>query len=594
MDEPRRRGGKPGLVRRALAFVGPHRSKSLFILGLAVGGAVLGAIEPLLLKYIFDNLTASTALRALAFGIAGLLAIAVLREVFGAVSNWLTWRVRLSVHYDLLEATVGRLHSLPVAWHRAETVGATMTRLDRGIAGFVGALTEITTNVLPAVAYLGVAVWVMASLDVRLTLVVLAFAPVPALIGARAAREQSARERRLLDGWSRIYSRFNEVLSGIVTVKSYTMEEVEKRRFLGGVHDANRVVARGVGIDSTVGAVRNLVAVLARLAAIAVGGVLVASGQITVGTVVAFLGYVGGLFGPVQGLTNIYQTLRRAAVSLEIVFSILDTEDDLGDAPDALSVPPLAGHIRFDDVGFAYRAGEPVLHDVDIDVRPGEVVAIVGPSGGGKSTMMALLQRLYDPTRGVVRVDGWDIRRLKQRDLRRQIGVVLQDALLFSDTVRGNIAYGRPGATHAEIEAAARAANAHDFIMRLPAGYDTLVGERGGTLSMGERQRIAIARAILKNPPILILDEATSALDAESEALVQDALERLIRGRTAFIIAHRLATVVGADRILVLRNGRIEETGTHAQLMRRGGYYAGLVERQTRGLVAATADTTAG
>ena len=587
MPEPRSRGDWASQARRALAFVRPYRSSSLVILGLAMAGAVLGAIEPLLLMYIIDSLTGGGATRALAMGLIGMLGIATAREAVAALTNWLTWRVRLNVQFFLLEATVGRLQSLPISYHRAESVGATMTRLDRGISGFVGALTEVTTNVLPAVAYLGVAVFVMLRLDWRLTLLVLAFAPLPALIGAWAANEQSARERKLIDGWSRIYSRFNEVLSGIVTVKSYTMEEEEKRRFLADVDSANAVVARGVGLDSVVGSGRNMVAVLARLTAIAFGGLLVIRGEITLGTVLAFLGYVGGLFGPVQGLTNVYQTLRRAAVSLDIVFSILDTRDDLGDAPDARPVPPLAGHVHFDRVSFGYTPAQRVLRDVDLKVQSGEVVAIVGPSGGGKSTLMALLQRLYDPTAGTVRVDGMDIRTLRQRGLRQQIGVVLQDALLFNDTIRNNIAYGRPGASDADVEACARAANAHEFITRMESGYDTMVGERGGNLSMGERQRVAIARALLKNPPILILDEATSALDAESESLVQEALSRLIRGRTTFVVAHRLATVVDADRILVLRNGVIEETGSHPELMDAGGYYASLVRRQTRGLVAA-------
>ena len=587
MPEPRDRGHWASQAQRALAFVRPYRLSSLFILGLAVAGAILGAVEPLLLKYIFDSLSTDGAVRALAIGLAGMLGIAATREAVGALTNWLTWRVRLNVQYSLLEATVGRLQSLPISYHRAESVGGTMTRLDRGISGFVSALTEVTTNVLPAVAYLIVAIVVMVQLDWRLTLVVLAFAPLPALIGAWAANEQSTRERKLIEGWSRIYSRFNEVLSGIVTVKSYTMEEEEKRRFLRDVSGANGIVARGVGLDSVIGSGRNMVAVLARLTAIAVGGLLVVRGEITLGTVLAFLGYVGGLFGPVQGLTNIYQTLRRAAVSLDIVFSILDTKDDVGDMPDARAVPPLAGRVHFDNVSFGYTSGRRILRDIDLKVDSGEVVAIVGPSGGGKSTLMALLQRLYDPTHGVVRVDGIDIRTLRQRWLRQQIGVVLQDALLFNDTVRNNIAYGRPGASDAEIEECARAANAHEFVTRLENGYDTLVGERGGNLSMGERQRIAIARALLKNPPILILDEATSALDAESESLVQEALGRLIRGRTTFVVAHRLATVVDADRILVLRDGGIEEVGSHSQLMNADGYYASLVRRQTRGLVAA-------
>jgi ATP-binding cassette, subfamily B, bacterial len=352
------------------------------------------------------------------------------------------------------------------------------------------------------------------------------------------------------------------------------------------VNMANRVVIRGVGVDTGFGAVTNMVITAARIAAIAFGGVLVLRGDVTVGTVVAFIGYVGGLFGPVQGLSGIYQTLHRASVSLDEIFAMLDVREHVPDHPDAQEITTVRGVVAFENVSFSYEeSAQSLLQGIDLTVCPGETLAIVGPSGSGKTTLMALLMRLHDPVGGVVRLDGTDLRLLKQDSLRRQIGVVLQDPLLFNDTVRSNIAYGRPEASAAEIEAAARAANAHDFITQLPQGYDTYVGERGDRLSVGERQRIAIARALIKNPPIVILDEATSSLDAESEAFVQDALDCLLKDRTSFVIAHRLSTVVHADRIIVLKEGRIAESGTHRALMRSGGYYAGLVERQTRGLI---------
>jgi ATP-binding cassette subfamily B protein len=576
-----------GHLRRGLTYIRPFRFSVFAILGLVLLNGGITALEPLVLKHIFDSLGSEGSVRAVVTGVALLLVAGVVREGLGAMSNWLTWRTRIGVHFSLMEQVVGRLHRLPLSFHREEGVGATLTRLERGIQGFVSAVHEMAFNVIPAAAYLLISITIMVKLDWRLAVLALAFAPLPVLIARKAAPVQVAREKTLMDRWAKIYSRFNEVLSGIVTVKSFAMEECEKQRFLTEVREANGVVTRGVGQDSVVTASQNGVVLLARVAAIAFGGMLALKGEVTVGTLVAFLGYVGGLFGPVQGLSGVYRTLRTGSVAMDQVFGILDAQDHLGDAPDAKEVTQIHGEVSFEDVHFTYagNADKPLLRGIDLHVRPGENIALVGPSGAGKSTLMALLCRFYDPTLGTIRIDGQDIRGLKQMSLRRNIGVVLQDALLFNESVRNNIAYGRPDAPMDDIIAAAKAAHAHDFIMRLPQGYDTVVGERGSRLSMGERQRVAIARSLLKDPPILILDEPTSALDAESEALVQEALGRLMKGRTTFAIAHRLSTVVDADRILVLKSGHIVEEGNHAQLMARNGYYASLVRRQTRGLL---------
>jgi ATP-binding cassette subfamily B protein len=577
---------RPNRLHQAVRFAFPQRHAIAIIIALTLTAAGLSAIEPLILKGIFDELTAGQHLRVLVLSILALAGFALLRELMEGIANWLTWRTRVGVQYALLEATIGKLHKMPLRMQRSEGIGAIMTRLDRSIQGFTGAVSLILFNVLPAVIFLVIALVIMIRLDWRLAMMVLVFAPMPALIALRAGPEQTRRERTLLDRWAGIYSRFNEVLSGIVVVRSFAMEDAEKARFLREVSTANEVVIRGVATDSGYGAASDLSIAVARLWTIGFGTYLVVQGEVTVGTVIAFLGYVGGLFGPVQGLSSVYSSIRKAAVSLDEIFGILNVQEHLGDSEHATDIVNVKGEVRFHDVHFRYEEdGRPLLNGIWLEAKPGQMVAIVGPSGSGKTTLMALLMRFYDPVSGRITIDGQDLRTIKQSSLRRKIGVVLQDPLLFNDTICANIAYGRPEASREEIEAAAKAAHADVFIDRMADGYDTFVGERGSLLSAGERQRITIARALLKNPPILILDEATSSLDAESEEAVQKAIETLLRGRTTFVIAHRLATVVNADVIVVLKEGYVIERGSHRQLMRAGGYYASLVRRQSQGLI---------
>ena len=571
-------------IRHARAFLAPHRVRLSSILATGLFASLLGACEPLIYKVVFDAFGAGDVGRAGA-SLGALVVLLLAREAGMSVLDWMVWRVRIAINFDMLAQTIDRLHSLPLSHHREENVGAVMTKIERGISGVLGAFSDVAFQLVPSFVYLLASAVFMWRLEWRLALVVIAFAPIPAIVGARASKEQMARERELMGRWTRLFARLNEMLAGIAVVKSFVREEEEKRRFLGGVAEANATVVRGVGTDAKTAACKQTAMALARVAAIAAGGVLVLRHEITLGTLVAFLGYIGGVFQPVHALTGVYQTLRKGIVSMDVVASLLDAEDTVGDRPHARDVGRVMGHVQFDDVEFEYRPGVGVLRGIDLDVRVGETVALVGASGAGKSTLLALLQRLYEPTRGRIVVDGIDIRDLKQKSLRRQIGVVLQEGVLFDDSIRDNIRFGRPDATDEDVEAAARSANADEFIRRLPNGYETKVGERGCKLSGGERQRIAIARALLKDAPILLLDEATSALDARSEDAVRDALQRLRRGRTTFVVAHRLSTVTEADRIVVLDGGRIVETGTHERLMRAGGPYAALVASQTRSLV---------
>ena len=585
---PQLRGFR-AMVAHALPWLHGFGGPIAKVVALALLLAALSAAAPLAVMHLVDSLGELAAGRGAPgrgagraiFWALALVAAAELGQVWlGRLLEGRSCRVRLDLDFALRQRVTARLHQLPLAWHQQHTVGGTVSRVNTSINGFVAAVGELAFKALPAVAYLVLALLALLQLDWRLALAVCAFAPLPALIGMRAAPEQTRRDRALLDHWTATFGRWSEVLGGLRTVKGFAMEQAEERRFLDAVAAGNARAIRGARRDARTAALQGLSAAAARLSVAGLGAWLVLQGHGTVGTLVAALQYVGGLFGPIQGLTNVYATVRRARVSLESVSEILDAPDPLADAPDARELVVTRGAVAFENVSFDYGDGRPVLRGLDLAVVPGETVALVGPSGCGKTTLVSLLERLHAPTGGRIVVDGMDLRDCTGQSLRRQVGTVMQDVHLFHDTLLANITYGRPGATREQAEAAARAANAHEFIARLPQGYDTLVGERGAGLSGGQKQRIAIARALLKDPPILVLDEATSALDNESEALVQAALQRLTRGRTTLVVAHRLSTVVDADRIVVLREGQVEAIGSHAELLAQGGWYARMFARR--------------
>jgi ATP-binding cassette subfamily B protein len=571
------------LARKTVPFLAPCGLSIIVVAVLTAAFSSAEALEPLLMKMLFDSFIQESVMRDFTMAAVGLVLLSVGNQALGGFLNWLTWRVRINVQFNIQKALVDRLFSLPISFFRKRSVGAIVLQMNRSVDGYMGGFSEVTTKILPNILYLSISLVSMFVLNRHLFLLALAFAPLPTLIGIWAAKEQQEREQKLLTSWCGVFARFNEALSGISLVKCFGKETTEGQWFMNRVGETNRIVMRGVQRDTSIGSITGLITRLGRIAIALLGGYLVLQGKITVGTVVAFMGYMGGLFGPVQGLTGTYQTFRRTTVFLRSMFEILNEPDPLQDRPDAKCIQSMHGDVRFENVNFRYNDAQPVIQNFNLDVKAGEVVALVGPSGAGKTTIACLLQRLYDPQQGAVTIDGVDLRCIRRDSLRSQIGCVLQENVLFNDTIGNNICYGRPEATREEIEAAAKAANAHEFIMSLQKRYETMVGEAGSQLSAGQRQRICIARALLKNSPILILDEATSAMDVECEAQVQDAIDKLIRGRTTFVIAHRLHTIRNADKIVLIRNGKVEKTGTHQEMMLGSPYYASLVRRQMFG-----------
>src|SRR2546426_7350354 len=522
-------------------------------------------------------------LRSLTRICLALLVVFLLKNIFDYLQNVLTVWVEQAVVRDLRSQLYAHLHDLSLSFFHSRRTGALLSRLTNDISLVRGALAAGFSNVVKSVLLLAVCLFWIFWTSWRLALLSLIVIP-PSLflivwLGKKLRRRSTITQERMAD----LNAILSETLGGIRVVKAFSMEEFEKRRFGGAAHDYFRAFVKQQRIGAIAGPVSEYLGVVAATTVLWYGGhEILLQRALEPQQFFIFLFAMLQLMSPLKSLSNVNATLQEGLAAAVRIFRILDTQPAIVSRPGARSIDAIRSGTEFDRVSFHYGTGPDVLCDVSFSVRAGEVVALVGPSGAGKSTLVDLVARFYDPTDGVILLDGTDLRDYDVGSLRRMMGIVTQDPLLFNDTVARNIAYGVTDADPEAVRRAALAADADPFIREMPSGYETKVGDRGMRLSGGERQRVAIARAIFKDPALLLLDEATSNLDSESELLVQEALEVLFRGRTVFVIAHRLSTIQRADRILVLDQGRIVETGTHAELVRRPGLYQKLHRLQFR------------
>ena len=509
--------------------------------------------------------------------------IYLIMGVFFYLQYWMFSYCGHRATVDLRQQVYNKLQDLPLAYHEKHRSGELISRVINDTAMVQNALSVGIGDFLHNAAMV-LGVFVLAIyINWRLFLLTLAILPLIAVAVSAYSKRIRQYSRAVQDRVADIGGLAQETLSGIKVVKGFAMEEAEKERFQRGNEQSFQATMKAVRLMASVVPIVELMMVSGLLLLIWYGAREVLQGRLSPGELVAFLSYIAMASGPVNVLLRTNNLFQQSLGAASRIFEVLDTPITIMEPKDPVILSKVKGNVEFEQVCFSYHDDEPVLKKVNLSVSPGDVTALVGPSGAGKTTLVNLIPRFYDPTSGAIRLDGHDLRTLSLRWLRYQVGIVPQDTVLFSGTIAENIAYGKPDATWREIQEAAKAANAHSFITSFPDGYDTYVGERGVCLSGGQRQRIAIARALLKQPHILILDEATSALDAESEYLVQEALGRLMEGRTTFVIAHRLSTIINATKILVLDAGRIVEQGSHTELMRRMGLYQRLYSTQFAG-----------
>lgn len=600
------------LVRRVLGYARPYTGLLVVVAFTIVSITLVSLVPPLLMRDLLDSAIPASDMGRVTWLGLGMVAVPLVNGLVGVVQRWASAKAGEGIIFDLRTAVYSHLQRMSLGFFTTTRPGELMSRLNSDVVGaqsaVTGTLVSLASNGLSVVATLAV----MLGLEWRLTLAAVALLPLFIWPSRGVGRVLRRVTRGQMQANARMTSAMNETLnlSGALLVKLFGRTSDEDRRFAGHAAEVRDLGVRRALIGRWFFMGLGVVGALGTALVFWLGAVLVIRGALTVGTVVALSAYLSQLYGPLAALSNTRVELATSLVSFERVFEVLDLPHDVAEPDDPVTLDKVTGRIEFDSVSFDYRQAVPegldhverwswqdqsvevgvepaprvgrgrAIDHLDFTVEPGTLVALVGPSGAGKTTVTYLIPRLYDVTTGRILIDGHDVRRLSFATLSRNIGVVTQENYLFHDTIAANLRYARPDASAGELEAAARAANIHDLIASLPGGYDTVVGERGYRLSGGEKQRVAIARVILKDPRVLVLDEATSHLDARSEALIQDALERVMAGRTSIVIAHRLSTVLAADRILVLDEGRLVEDGRHQDLLAAGGLYAELFRTQ--------------
>lgn len=570
------------LYLRILSYIKPYMHRLIFAMFCTIMAAAGNLYIPWIIKDMIDEVLADKNGTMLNWIAASIIAIFVVRGLFWYGQNYLMSYVGQSVIIDIRAAVLKKLQRLSVSFYDKNKTGTIMSYVTNDVNALQSAMVENTIEMITEGFILIGSVVAMIYLDWHLTLFTVCTFPVVLWFMEFFGKKIRKTGGRIQECTADITSVLQESVASARVIKSFVREDYEVDRFDVENRANFRANMKNAQLMATLTPVVELVAAIGVTMIIWYGGNNVINGTITAGSLVAFLTYAVNISNPIKRLTRVIGNIQKALAAAQRVFMIIDMPEEIAESRDAKQLPEVSGKVEFQNVSFAYDDKGNVITDLSFSVKPGEVIAIVGPSGAGKSTIANLLPRFYDVNKGDIKIDGHSVREVTLDSLREQVGIVPQETMLFNGSVYNNILYGRLDATKEEIEAAAKAANAHDFIMQLTDGYETKLGDRGVNLSGGQRQRIAIARAILKNPRILILDEATSALDTESERVVQEALDRLMVGRTSFVIAHRLSTVKNADKILVLEKGNLVESGTHDELLALDGLYAHLYKIQYR------------